>query len=191
MPQVEVGVEPRSRPALRDQTGRCPAGRGHLDVRRGGRGHLPRRQGVRRQRLEHPGEPGQRLRHRPLLLDTPDGGRVRLAQVADVRVRPTPNAIEREADSRRIDVDANVEGRDLGSVVTTSRQRSRRVGFPLGYHAELLGEYAERQAAQSRLLLLGARRGGRASSSCCGSRSATGGWRRSRSSICPSRWRAE
>jgi CzcA family heavy metal efflux pump len=89
-----------------------------------------------------------------LLLDTPDGGRVRLAQVADVRVRPTPNAIEREADSRRIDVEANVEGRDLGSVVNDVEEAVKGVGFPLGYHAELLGEYAERQTAQSRLLLL-------------------------------------
>jgi CzcA family heavy metal efflux pump len=89
-----------------------------------------------------------------LLLDTPGGDRVRLAQVADVRVRPTPNAIEREADSRRIDVEANVEGRDLGSVVNDVEEAVKGVGFPLGYHAELLGEYAERQTAQSRLLLL-------------------------------------
>jgi CzcA family heavy metal efflux pump len=89
-----------------------------------------------------------------LLLDTPGGGRVRLAQVADVRVRPTPNAIEREADSRRIDVEANVEGRDLGSVVNDVEEAVKGVGFPLGYHAELLGEYAERQTAQNRLLLL-------------------------------------
>jgi CzcA family heavy metal efflux pump len=89
-----------------------------------------------------------------LLLDTPGGGHVRLAQVADVRVRPTPNAIEREADSRRIDVEANVEGRDLGSVVNDVEDAVGSIGFPRGYHAELLGEYAERQTAQSRLLLL-------------------------------------
>jgi CzcA family heavy metal efflux pump len=89
-----------------------------------------------------------------LLLETPDGGHVRLGQVANVRVRPTPNAIEREADSRRIDVEANVEGRDLGSVVNDVEEAVRGVAFPRGYHAELLGEYAERQTAQSRLLLL-------------------------------------
>jgi CzcA family heavy metal efflux pump len=89
-----------------------------------------------------------------LLLDTPGGGRVRLRQVAEVRVRPTPNAIEREADSRRIDVEANVEGRDLGSVVNDVEEAVGGVAFPRGYHAELLGEYAERQTAQSRLLLL-------------------------------------
>jgi Cu/Ag efflux pump CusA len=89
-----------------------------------------------------------------LLLDTPEGGHVRLSNVADVRVRPTPNAIEREADSRRIDVEANVEGRDLGSVAEDVERAIKGVDLPLGYHAELLGEYAERQAAQARLFVL-------------------------------------
>ncbi len=91
---------------------------------------------------------------RDLLLDTPGGGHVRLSQVADVRVEATPNAIEREGDSRRIDVAANVEGRDLGSVVNDIKAQLAGVDFPLGYHAELRGEYTERQNAQSRLLLM-------------------------------------
>ena len=85
-------------------------------------------------------------------LGTPSGEQVLLRQVADVQIRPTPNAIEREGDSRRIDVEANVEGRDLGSVVGDVQTALDGVDFPLGYHAELLGEYAERQAAQSKLL---------------------------------------
>jgi CzcA family heavy metal efflux pump len=88
---------------------------------------------------------------RGLLLDTPSGGHVRLAEVADVQIRPAPNAIEREGDSRRIDVEANVEGRDLGSVVTDIKRSLDQVRFPLGYHAELLGEFAERQEAERRL----------------------------------------
>jgi CzcA family heavy metal efflux pump len=91
---------------------------------------------------------------RNLLLDTPSGGHVRLNQVADVRVEATPNAVEREGDSRRIDVAANVEGRDLGSVVNDIEAQLAGVDFPLGYHAELRGEYTERQNAQSRLLLM-------------------------------------
>ena len=51
-----------------------------------------------------------------LLIDTPDGGQVRLADVADIRIMPVPNVIEREGQSRKIDVSANVKGRDLGSV---------------------------------------------------------------------------
>jgi Cu/Ag efflux pump CusA len=51
-----------------------------------------------------------------LLIDTPSGERVRLADVADVRIGAVPNVIEREGQSRKIDVSLNVKGRYLGSV---------------------------------------------------------------------------
>ena len=87
-----------------------------------------------------------------LPIDTPSGTRVKLKDVADVSVRPNPNAIERQGDSRRLDVGAGVEGRDLGSVVNELNAKLAKVSFPRGYHAEVLGEYQERQTAQSRLL---------------------------------------
>ena len=90
---------------------------------------------------------------RELLIDTPDGGKVRLADVADVRIVPTPNIIQREGFSRRIDVAANVRGRDLGAVSADVTARLKTVEFPLGYYSQLLGEYTERQAAQTRLML--------------------------------------
>ena len=88
---------------------------------------------------------------RDLLLDTPGGGHVRLAEVADVAIRPTPNAIEREAGTRKIDVGANVRDRDLGAVIGDVEDRLDGVELPLGYSYELLGEFAERQAATQRL----------------------------------------
>ena len=90
-----------------------------------------------------------------LLIDTPDGGRVRLADVADIRIAPVPNVIEREGQSRKIDVSANVRGRDLGSVVADVERALDGVTFPLEYHAEVIGEFAERQAAQRNLLIAG------------------------------------
>ena len=90
---------------------------------------------------------------RDLLLDVPDGRRVRLAELARVRMGPTPNAVIRENGSRRIDVGANVAGRDLGSVAREVERRVGQVDFPHGYHAEVLGEYQERQTAQHRLLV--------------------------------------
>src|SRR5215468_7710988 len=87
-----------------------------------------------------------------LPIDLPSGGRIRLGQVATVALRPNPNAIDRQGDSRYLDVGANVEGRDLGSVVNEIRQKLGSVSLNRGYHVELLGEYKERQAAQSRLL---------------------------------------
>jgi CzcA family heavy metal efflux pump len=92
---------------------------------------------------------------RALPIDTPRGGRVRLDQVADVSIRPTPNDIKRENVSRRIDVASEVKGRDLASVVDEIKDRVEEVKFPVGYHAEVLGEGAEAQAASHRLRTFG------------------------------------
>jgi CzcA family heavy metal efflux pump len=90
-----------------------------------------------------------------LQLDTPSGGRVLLKDVADVRLASTPNAIERTKQSRRIDVGGNVEGRPLEAVVNDIEQRVEAVDFPLGYHAEVIGESTELDAAEDVLLALG------------------------------------
>jgi Cu/Ag efflux pump CusA len=87
-----------------------------------------------------------------MLIDTPGGRQVRLAEVASVRIVPAPNAIKRQGSSRRIDVGANVRGRDLGAVARDVEARLKTVEFPREYHPEMLGEYVERQAAQKRLL---------------------------------------
>jgi CzcA family heavy metal efflux pump len=86
-----------------------------------------------------------------LPIDTASGTPVRLGDVAQVSVQPVPNLIQRENGSRRIDVSADVEGRDLGSVVKDVNKALGQVEFPRGYHFELLGEYKERQGAQERL----------------------------------------
>jgi CzcA family heavy metal efflux pump len=86
-----------------------------------------------------------------LPIDYPGGGAVPMSEVADVRVVPTPNVIEREHLKRKIDVSANVRGRDLGSVYADVKAAMARVDFPAEYHPELLGEYTERLEAQSRM----------------------------------------
>jgi CzcA family heavy metal efflux pump len=90
-----------------------------------------------------------------LQLDTPSGGHVRMGDVAKVSIEPTPNIIKHEGQSRRIDVLANAQGRDVGSVAHDVEQALTKVNFPLGFHAEVLGEYKERQGAQRRLLGFG------------------------------------
>ena len=86
-----------------------------------------------------------------LQLDTPGGEQIRLDDVASVVIAPTPNTIRREGVSRRIDVVANVGERDLGAVVADVEAAIAGVEFPLEYHPEVLGEYAERRAANDRL----------------------------------------
>ncbi|MDQ3881144.1 MAG: efflux RND transporter permease subunit, partial [Chloroflexota bacterium] len=61
--------------------------------------------------------------------------------------------IEREAISRRVDVIAHVNGRDLGAVAADINDRLGDVDFPLEYHAEVRGDYAERAVTETRVLL--------------------------------------
>ena len=92
-----------------------------------------------------------------LLIDTPSGAQVPLGDVADVAIVPTPNEIQREGASRRIDVTCNATGRDLGRVAREIEERVLEdVAFPVGYHPEFLGEYAEARASRQRILLVSA-----------------------------------
>jgi CzcA family heavy metal efflux pump len=90
---------------------------------------------------------------RNLRINTPQGRQVALKDVADVSVGPTPNEIHHEDLSRFIDVTSNVRDRDLGAVARDVGSAVGSVDFPTGYHPELLGEFAERQDAQRRLLV--------------------------------------
>lgn len=85
-------------------------------------------------------------------IDTPGGTKVQLKEVADISIQPVPNAIKHEGTSRRIDVEAEVEGVDLGTAVAEVERILAEIDFPLEYHAELLGEFAESQQASQRLM---------------------------------------
>jgi CzcA family heavy metal efflux pump len=87
-----------------------------------------------------------------MLIDTPAGGRVRLGDVATVRIRPNPTAIGHDAVSRYVDVVAGIRGRSLGAVTHDVEQRVRSIQFPLEHHAEVLGASAQRHEARLRVL---------------------------------------
>ena len=89
---------------------------------------------------------------RGLLIDKPNGGYVRLEEVANVHIVPGVAEIHRDAVARCMDVIADVRGRDLAAVAADIENGIRQIKFPLEYRAELLGEYAERLAAQNRVI---------------------------------------
>lgn len=91
---------------------------------------------------------------RSLRLAAPVGGEVELDTVAEVTIGPAPNVIVREGGARRIDVSVDAEVRDLGRVAREIEVRLRELQLGPGYHVEVIGEYAARQAAQDRLVLL-------------------------------------
>jgi CzcA family heavy metal efflux pump len=90
-----------------------------------------------------------------LPIDTPSGAQVPLHRVADIRIRPIANTIKHEEQSRRVDAVADVAGRDLASTVDDVKAQLDEVDFPPGYHAEVLGEAPELNAAQNHLLVYG------------------------------------
>jgi len=92
---------------------------------------------------------------RQLQIDTPNGGRVALGQVASITLEPSPSQILRENSQRYTEVDANVSGRSLSSVTGAIKSALAKFPFPAGYRYSLLGEATERAAAQRRLLIEG------------------------------------
>ena len=92
---------------------------------------------------------------RDLLVSAPGGERVRLAQVANVDVARGPEVISRENGQRRIVVQANVRGRDLGSFVTDAQARvNRELKLPAGYTVDWGGQFENQQRATRRLMLV-------------------------------------
>jgi Cu/Ag efflux pump CusA len=88
-----------------------------------------------------------------LIIDTPGGGQVRLGDLAEVRVQPYPVVIKRDSVQRHVDVVADVDGRSLGSVVRDVESRIQQVSFPVEHHAEVLGQFADKQGEQQRTLI--------------------------------------
>lgn len=91
-----------------------------------------------------------------LPIDTPSGDRVKLSEVADVRFAPSPNAILRDDQSRRIDVEGNIaEGGDLGAVVDEVERRVAALDLPPEYSVKVLGESSELTNSQNTLAVYG------------------------------------
>jgi Cu/Ag efflux pump CusA len=89
---------------------------------------------------------------RDLWVERGDRKHVRLADVANVSIVPTPTVIKHERIAPYVDVTANVSGSDLSAIDRELQTRLAKVEFPLEYHPEVLGEYAERLAVQRRML---------------------------------------
>ncbi|MEX0892798.1 MAG: efflux RND transporter permease subunit [Gemmatimonadota bacterium] len=88
-------------------------------------------------------------------ISTPAGGQVPLASLADVRRDVGPNMISRENVQRKIVVQSNVAGRDVGSVVEDIRAHIRdEVTLPPGYYVEFGGQFESAEEATRRIMLL-------------------------------------
>lgn len=91
-----------------------------------------------------------------ILVDTPNGLRVPLEQVASVSVKNGSMNISREAGTRVAAIGVFIRGRDMGSVVKEMQQRVESgISFPPGYFIKWSGEFENQQRAMKRLMVIG------------------------------------
>jgi cobalt-zinc-cadmium resistance protein CzcA len=90
-----------------------------------------------------------------LPLRTSRGEIIPLGQVAEIVRSEGPAQISREAGERRIGVECNISGRDLGGFVAEARRElDRQVSLPPGYHLTWGGQFENQQRAMRRLALI-------------------------------------
>ncbi len=89
------------------------------------------------------------------LIDTPVGAKVPISQVASVRTDEGPNTINRENVQRRIIIQSNVAGRDLGSVIDEIRRRiAHNVVLPEGYFVQYGGQFEAQEEATRKITVM-------------------------------------
>lgn len=90
-----------------------------------------------------------------LVLQAPNGSQVRLGDVAELNIEAGPPQIRRDDVQRRVVIQANVEGRDMGSVVQELDQRiGSEVKLPPGYSVVFGGQFENQRRAQARLAIV-------------------------------------
>ncbi|MDZ8240627.1 MAG: efflux RND transporter permease subunit [Nostoc sp. ChiQUE01a] len=93
---------------------------------------------------------------RNLLVDSPTGEKIPLAQVASIDYGTGPNTINRENVSRLIVVSTNVSGRDLRSAVEEIQSKIRQsIQLPTGYFIQYGGQFESEERATQNLLVFG------------------------------------
>jgi len=88
----------------------------------------------------------------PVVTET--GQVVPLSSVAQIQTEEGPNQISRYNGSRRMVVQANVRGRDLGGFVTEAQERVAEIDLPPGYYLDWGGQFENLQRAEQRLGLV-------------------------------------
>ena len=90
-----------------------------------------------------------------ILIETPQGGGVPLSSLAHIDNAPAPAQISREMGKRRVVVQLNVRGSDLGSFVLAAQQAIKeRVKLKEGYYITWGGQFENLQKASARLTLV-------------------------------------
>jgi len=92
---------------------------------------------------------------RSLILQAPSGAWVKLGDIAQVAIESGPPQIRRDDVQRRVVIQTNVEGRDMGGLVSELQQRiASEIDLPTGYSIVYGGQFENQQRAQARLMVV-------------------------------------
>ena len=91
-----------------------------------------------------------------ILVPTTTGMNIPLAQLADVKMIEGPVQISRQDGIRRIGIEMNVSGRDIGSFVEEAKEKIKEnVQLPAGYYLSWGGQFENQQRAMNKLMIIG------------------------------------
>ncbi len=91
-----------------------------------------------------------------LKITTKTGINVPLEQLAEVKMIEGPVQISRQDGVRRIGIEMNVTGRDIGSFVAEAKQKIKaQVKLPAGYYLTWGGQFENQQRAMHKLMIIG------------------------------------
>ena len=92
---------------------------------------------------------------RNLVIKSPQGAWLKLHEVARVSIESGPPQIRRDDVQRRVVIQSNVDGRDMGGLVAELSQRiNTEIDLPTGYSVVFGGQFENQQRAQKRLMIV-------------------------------------
>jgi len=91
-----------------------------------------------------------------ILVTTKSGMNIPLGQLAEVKMIEGPVQISRQDGVRRIGIEMNISGRDIGSFVAEAKQKIKeKVKLPAGYYLTWGGQFENQQRAMNKLMIIG------------------------------------
>ena len=90
-----------------------------------------------------------------ILVNAPRGAKIPLSQLAEVKLVEGPVQISRDDSKRRIVIECNVRGRDIGGFVAESQAKIKeKLKLPAGYYITWGGAFENQQRAMKRLMVI-------------------------------------
>jgi cobalt-zinc-cadmium resistance protein CzcA len=91
-----------------------------------------------------------------ILVTTKTGMNIPLAQLAEVKMIEGPVQISRQDGNRRIGIEMNITGRDIGGFVAEAKQKVKeKIKLPAGYYLTWGGQFENQQRAMNKLMVIG------------------------------------